>query len=113
MHVWSPSLSHNYRVFIRGCFAVLVLGPGVPVVPKATLSRAALLCLAAGRSPGSESWGQSHQTRRLWRAVCSRCGLEVAVKWSCSPTTSPGEVTLRCPGSPPHRCPPAASPGGW
>lgn len=105
VHVWSLSLSHNYHVFIRGCFAVPVVGPGVSVMPKATqtLSGAALLWLAAGRSPGSESSGQSHQTHLWWRAVCSRRSLDVVMKWLRSPMKSPGGVILQCSGSPPHR----------
>lgn len=114
VHVWSLSLSHNYRVFIGGCFAVPVLGPRVSVMLKAvqTLSGAAPLRLAAGRSPGSESSGQSRQTHLRWRAVCSRRGLEVAMKWLRSPMNSPRGVILQCPGSPLHRSHPAASPDG-
>lgn len=115
MHGWSLSLSRNYRVFIRGCFAVLVLGPGASVMPKATqtLSRAALLRLAAGRSPRSKSSGQSHQTHLRWRAVCSRRGLDVVIKWLRSPMNSPGEVILQCPGSLLHSLCLAASSNGW
>lgn len=90
MHAGSLSLSHNFYVFIRGCFAVPVLGPGVSATPKATQPKAARLRLAAGRCPGSGSLGQSHQTCLRWRAVCSRHGLDVVMNRLRSPMNPGG-----------------------
>ena len=85
--MWSLSLFHSYRVFVRGCFALLVLGPWLSGMPEAPQT----LSGATRRSPGSEGSGQSHQTRLQWRALCSCRGVDTGTEWLCSPRTAPRE----------------------